>query len=1034
MQINALRGAAAIIVSFLFLQTGQAQSVLNFPRIVQGGGLASQIAVTNPSPYYADVQFSFFEEDGSPIAAPRFVNPVSYRVAPWGQLALTSSLIFGDNNVEGWVQASSLTPGLQGSYSIEDSRETFESSEAVQPLTNQVIPYIPDGDGATAEIVITNPGTKNATPTIVFYDNRGNDVRLPDRPTVGPREQWTVTPPRGATWARITSSPLGVVATEFAKIQDTRVLINAHAFDPASTRVAPHFVSSRNYQSVLAVVNPNPAVAALRVSLFERGRNEPVSRETFELAANGTRVLRLADLWPQPFRSIEAGWLLVESDGQAMTGVTLFESDRGVTATALQNVPMERLLFSRIADTDLMYTGVAFVNTGSKPASVEMTLSRADGTTAVKSTLSLEPNQKISKGIGELGLLPDTDQLKPGAAFLSVRSTAPVYALQVFDGKDGGGFVSSEPVVGFPSGASPTPLTPRPAIVGVEPENEARAGSSIQVHVDNLGSDVVVLLGERGVPVRVAADGSLVVDIPTQTEPGYVSMKVRSGGRDSLPKMLRISPADALQLPATLEGRVFYQKIEVNDGGLDFSRVSYVPVRHGVVQIYDPSMGAVVSVSQTDDLGHFTASAPAKSNLIVRVLSRRSDSMLQVADNTNNDALYVIERDNVNAIEPSPLWIVDTTRRSGAFNILEAIQRANDLVSLSDPLWPTPGVTVYWSPRNTSRYGNVREGLVGTTRFNLTSNTAYVLGDRATDSDEFDDAVILHEYAHMLAVKVSRDDSPGGVHGLGEIEDPRLAWSEGFANFFSSAVRNDPIYRDSRGNNGTALLRYDLENNVPSGDVPGYWSETSTGSLLWDLFDDHDDPGDSFRASFPAIWTAVADLRSERYVYLPSFLDRFIERNPSAGDATRNLALLRKIDYRSNADPTVENPFPRPITSNEPVYGEVDSLTTRRANLMQSAHFFWFNSNGGPVTIRLEVIGLGPASEGDANDLDLYLFDTNGKLIANSSNGGNGQSETINLKALPAGAYVVEARSFYTKSKGGGTVYNSGRYRLTLTR
>src|SRR5262249_51946071 len=163
-------------------------------------------------------------------------------------------------------------------------------------------------------------------------------------------------------------------------------------------------------------------------------------------------------------------------------------------------------------------------------------------------------------------------------------------------------------------------------------------------------------------------------------------------------------------------------------------------------------------------------------------------------------------------------------RNSGAFNILEAVERGNDLVLHADPRISLPAFTIYWSVKNTNKSGNVSAGLVGGTFFNLSAGTAYILGDSATDSDEFDDAVIIHEYAHMLAVKFSRDDSPGSAHVLGDMLDPRVAWSEGFANFFSSAARNDAIYRDSYGPNGVNLLRYNLEDNVPAGDHPGYWS------------------------------------------------------------------------------------------------------------------------------------------------------------------------------------------------------------------
>jgi len=151
-------------------------------------------------------------------------------------------------------------------------------------------------------------------------------------------------------------------------------------------------------------------------------------------------------------------------------------------------------------------------------------------------------------------------------------------------------------------------------------------------------------------------------------------------------------------------------------------------------------------------------------------------------------------------------------------------------------------VTLFWSTSNT-----------GGTFFRLRDNTAYVSGDRSEDSDEYDDAVILHEYAHMLAARFSRDDSPGGPHRIGDIVDPRIAWSEGWATFFSSAVRNDAIYRDSGG----SAVRYDLEENAPAGDRPGYWSEASVQSILWDLFDDRVDAGDAVQFTFRTIWSSL---------------------------------------------------------------------------------------------------------------------------------------------------------------------------------
>src|SRR5439155_313592 len=176
---------------------------------------------------------------------------------------------------------------------------------------------------------------------------------------------------------------------------------------------------------------------------------------------------------------------------------------------------------------------------------------------------------------------------------------------------------------------------------------------------------------------------------------------------------------------------------------------------------------------------------------------------------------------------------------------------------------------------------NIAQGLIATSEFNVANNTAYFLGDRNDDSDEFDDAVIVHEYAHLLAAKFSRDDSPGGPHVLGDMLDPRVAWSEGWANFFSSAVRNDPIWRDSYGLNGTRILRYDLEDNVPAGDKPGYWSEASVDTILWDFFGDHPDPADEVQLHYPfsAIWNAFTDLRND--LFLMDVNGRVIDKSDS---------------------------------------------------------------------------------------------------------------------------------------------------------
>jgi hypothetical protein len=266
---------------------------------------------------------------------------------------------------------------------------------------------------------------------------------------------------------------------------------------------------------------------------------------------------------------------------------------------------------------------------------------------------------------------------------------------------------------------------------------------------------------------------------------------------------------------------------------------------------------------------------------------------------------------------------------------------------------------------------------------------------------------------------------------MGDMLDPRVAWSEGWANFFSSAVRNDAGFRDSLGANGTNILKYDLEENVPAGDNPGYWSETSVDTLLWDLYDDHSDAGDDVQYPLSMIWTAFADLKNERLVYFPYFLEKFIARYPDSAPVLQAMAQLRSIDFQPHVKPSVSMPFPKPMNVGDTVAGFVDSLTSKRTNLIQSAHFFTFTTTGGAAAIRMDITGLGPAGNVNANDLDLFLMDANGRVINRSDRGLNGQSELISTP-LAAGTYLVEVRSYYTKAETNTVIFNSGNYRLNV--
>lgn len=488
------------------------------------------------------------------------------------------------------------------------------------------------------------------------------------------------------------------------------------------------------------------------------------------------------------------------------------------------------------------------------------------------------------------------------------------------------------------------------------------------------------------------------------------------------------APAGTRDSPAghEIRGRAVYDQVVMQP-------VVTRPIVGAAVLAFDPASGARAAAGVTDEDGRFALEVDRPGVYRVRVAARLGFGELVVRNNADGNRVWSVSGD-ARTGEPVLLRASDESRAAGAFNIFETIRRANAFVRELEAGIELPPISVFWSPLNTSDPLSRTGVFVGGTYFDAGRGLAVVLGDREIDSDEFDDHVILHEYAHFLAARFSGDHSMGGPHVPGDVLDPRVAWSEGWANFFSALVTGDPVYRDTRGPDPNRVLRYDLEVN-PAGFLPGYWSEATVHALLWDLSDSERDLGETAQVDPRAIWSAFRGLVDDAFVYLPSFLDRLAFGGAIAPGALEQLARIHSLDYvvGTRRAPT----FPK-FLDGRTATGEVDSFSTRRVNLARSAHLYRFRTSGGAVTIELEITGPGRGGNARANDLDLLLMDEAGRLLRTSESGGNGARERI-ATFLPEGDYVVEVRSFSARGPGNGNTggegsFNSGAYRLTINR
>jgi hypothetical protein len=1021
--------------------------MLNFVKATVNQPTNTGFAVTNPTSNYADVTFTFYGLDGNPVTTGLSNNPVRYRVAPRGQVSMFASDLFGATApVDGWVQATSPTAQLVGSYVQGDFSSTLQGDRADTALQTQVIPVTRSDSGYDTQIVLANPnsGSNAANITVELYNGAGQ--RLGATSVALTAHQSTrfrlasITPnlPADYVSARITSA-VSVVASAVVNRSGTIMFVEGQPIDqPSALRVVPHFLTIAGYVPTLVLSNPNNSTVQVTVTLFgaNGGAVDPSlsgpSTATFSIPPNGLVSKGVTDILGRVFftpLSID-GWMRIDTQNVALDGVVVLDQGQSLTAEPLSAVAQSRMVYSEVFENQPAGTGLVLVNPTAGAATADVYLVKQDGATRAHNTVTVPAASKFAQDLRVV--LPNVVN-QDGDYLVVVSPTTPLYSVSMI-------YSTTGFVAGLLPNSVPSSFVPdtniAPLITSVDSGTDVQSGSTIRVSVVANGN-VTFSIDNQALPNAVPAIsfGPLAFSVTLPAlEPGYVALRARSNGVDSAPVMLHIPQKDG-SATQPVSGTALYQKIDVTDSGLDLNHAVMFPIRNARVEVVDPGSQAVLSVSATDDRGRFIVAVPNSPGLIVRAISRIRAFNLQVEDNTNLNVPYFIPVTVDGTVANSGLLLSDTSRISGAFNILEVVQRANDTVKSADPTLPPTPVTIFWSIRNTKTHsGNPALGLIGTSAFNLSNNTAYILGDRNTDSDEYDDAVIAHEYAHMLAAKYSRDDSPGGFHSMGDMLDPRLAWSEGWANFFSSAVRNDPIWRDSMGANGAQVLRYDLRDSSATADPhPGYWSEASVDTLLWDL-----EGGDSDGVQYPfsSIWKAFTGLKSNTWVYLPNFLDHFIA-NANGSSAVTNdivgLAQARLIYYQPGATPSVQNPFPMPFNVGAARGPDsVDSFTSQRSDLVSSSHFYTFTTTGGATTIRMDITGLGPANNPIANDLDLFLYSGSGQFLAVSDSGSNGQPERIAAR-LGAGTYVVEVRSYYTNADTGQVVYNSGDFTLSIS-
>ncbi len=367
----------------------------------------------------------------------------------------------------------------------------------------------------------------------------------------------------------------------------------------------------------------------------------------------------------------------------------------------------------------------------------------------------------------------------------------------------------------------------------------------------------------------------------------------------------------------TVAGTVTYQKVPFNANGigLNYAAIVNAPVRGAVVEILPTGSNAAPLVTTiTDANGAYSAQVGTGRSVFVRVKAQllRSGTPswnFRVLNNTNSDALYAMDSavfttgssnitQNLNAASGWGGTSYTGPRVAAPFSLLDVAHETLNLVLSANANTQFPPLNIFWSTQNAPVGGNPDIGEIGTTSYlGGPDGGVFVLGLANTDTDEYDQHVIAHELGHYFQDVFSRDDSLGGAHGPGDRLDLRVAFSEGWGNAFSGMVKNDPLYRDSLGLQQQNGFQIDVELNAAVGGNPGWFSEGSVQSLLYDFFDNAADGGDAVALGFAPIHQVMtADLRdSEPFTSVFAFVTALKTRNPGSASAIDTLVTQQQI-------------------------------------------------------------------------------------------------------------------------------------------
>ena len=346
----------------------------------------------------------------------------------------------------------------------------------------------------------------------------------------------------------------------------------------------------------------------------------------------------------------------------------------------------------------------------------------------------------------------------------------------------------------------------------------------------------------------------------------------------------------------SVSGTMKYEDFAIKKTGLSATG-QMVPVRFAKVQVVREDDDEVLAEGHTNSEGEYelTFINEDEPGYFVRLAAEADKDGLKQSVKNLDSKLYTWKTETIDERDDpfkTDLNIeVKREKEGGALNIFEVGVRGWQFVwSASGRKMPL--VQFFWTrgqkPKGQASSFATRDGKV------------YILG-MESDTDEYDDVIIGHEYGHIVHASISKNDSPGGGHSSQDRVKPSLAFAEGWATYVGVSANKVTTYMDT-DKDGMGVY-YSIETppaNRPKGNtggkLDGGLSEAIVSAVLLDLADSTNESKDTI-SKRTNVWNIMTG-------YLQSGNAKFKDRGKAGRDLVDFLDGWFCLGYGDKGDNT----------------------------------------------------------------------------------------------------------------------------------